>query len=53
MRSNTLTDEDLQAIEQLSASIRNADEEQEKNAAAGVQQQKVDIAELEKRVEQL
>lgn len=54
MRSNTLTDEDLQAIEQLSASIRNLDEEQEKkNAAEGVQQQKADIEKLEKGVQQL
>lgn len=54
VRSNTLTDEDLQAIEQLSASIRNLDEEQEKkNAAKGVQQQKADLEKLEKEVQQL
>jgi 2-isopropylmalate synthase len=54
VRSNTLTDEDLQAIEQLSASIRNLDEEQEKkNAAEVVQQQKADLEKLEKEVQQL
>ncbi|PCG95212.1 Pyruvate carboxyltransferase [Penicillium occitanis (nom. inval.)] len=54
VRSNTLTDEDLQAIEQLSASIRNLDDEQEKkNAAEGVQQQKADIEKLKKKVQQL
>lgn len=53
VRSNTLTDEDLQAIEQLSVNVRNIDEEEKKKAAQGVQQQKVDIEKLEKEVQQL
>jgi 2-isopropylmalate synthase len=48
VRSNTLTDEDIQAIEQLSASAT-----EKGTAAQGVNQQKVDVEKLEKRVETL
>lgn len=53
MRSNTLTDDDIQAIEQLSSSVRHFAEKDKQAAITGVQQQKVDTEELEKRVQQL
>jgi 2-isopropylmalate synthase len=48
VRSNTLTDEDIQAIEQLSSSAI-----EKGTTAQGVSQQKVDVEKLEKRVEAL
>ncbi|OKL55950.1 2-isopropylmalate synthase [Talaromyces atroroseus] len=53
VRSNTLTDEDIQAIEHLSSSARKPDEQDKQAVADGVHQQKTDIEKLEKQVQEL
>ncbi|KAH8698876.1 2-isopropylmalate synthase [Talaromyces proteolyticus] len=53
VRSNTMTDDDLQAIEQLSATIPRPDAKEKADTAGVLNKQKVDVEELEKRVEAL